>query len=81
MVSTSGPPITTPSTGAPAVTKLHRPIGRTRSCGSNNRLMYAIAAGPVAEPATADIRRKKTIDGALHAKTVANAKRPEKASP
>ena len=81
MDSTKGAPNTTPSTGAPAVTKLHKPSGRTRSLGSNNRLMYAIAAGPVAEPAVADNKRNTTIEVAFHAKTVSPANTPAKNRP
>ena len=71
-----GPPMTTPNTGAPAVTKLQSPSGRTRSFGSNNLLTYAIAAGPVAEPAVADNSLNTTIEMAFHANTVMPAKRP-----
>ena len=72
--STSGPPRTTPSTGEPAVTKLHHPSAVNRSSASNMRLIWAIAAGAVADPKPADNVRNRMSDPASHAKAVAMAK-------
>ena len=79
--STSGTPATTPMTGAPAVTKLHMPSGRTRSCGSYMRFVNAIADGPVAEPHAAERVRNKINIGALGAKAVRPAKIPAPSRP
>ena len=80
-VATSGTPATTPSTGAPAVTKLHTPRGRTRSCGSNKRFVNAIADGPVAEPQAADRVRKAMSSGAFGASAASPAKIPAPSRP
>ncbi len=80
-ISTSGVPATTPMTGAPAVTKPQYPSGRTRSSARNILLMYAIAAGPVAEPAAADNVRNTISEGAFHAKALSNANTPAKNNP
>ena len=79
--ATSGTPATTPITGAPAVTKLQYPNGLTLSLGSNMRLIYAIAAGPSAEPPAAESVRKIIIDVAFHANAVLRAKIPATNNP
>ena len=80
-ISTSGVPATTPSTGAPAVTKLQYPSGLTRSSARNIRLIYAIAEGPVAAPAAADNVRNTISETAFHAKPLINEKIPAKSKP
>ncbi len=80
-VLTSGTPATTPSTGAPAVTKLHTPSGRTRSCGSNILLVNAIAEGPVAEPQAAESVRSTMSAGAFGANAARPAKIPAPSRP
>ena len=79
--STRGAPKTTPNTGAPAVVKLQNDSGITLSWGSNKRLIYAIAAGPVADPALADKIRNVIIDAAFHATAVKIPKKPANKSP
>jgi hypothetical protein len=76
-----GPPITTPSTGAPALTKLVNPRARTRSSASNMRLIIAIADGPVAEPNAADSVRKRIIVSGFHAIAVRSANTPAPSRP
>jgi len=55
---TTGPPATTPMTGAPAPTIDHHPIACARWLDENVRLMIASDAGPSAAPMAAPIERQ-----------------------
>ena len=80
-LETSGTPATTPSTGAPAVTKLHTPSGRTRSCGSKRRLVNAMPAGPIAEPHAAESVRSTMSEIAFGASAARPANTPAPSRP
>jgi hypothetical protein len=81
MASTSGPPATSPSTGAPAPTSDHHPIALTRSSSGNARMINAIDAGPVAAPGMAPSVRIAMSDEPFQARAVRNVATVKPARP
>ena len=71
---TTGPPATTPITGAPAPTIDHQPIAWARWFDENVRLMIASDAGPSAAPIAAPIERQAMNVAAFGASAVRPAK-------
>ena len=67
---TTGPPATTPITGAPAPTIDHQPIACARWFDENVRLMIASDAGPSAAPMAAPIDRHAIKTAAFGANAV-----------
>ncbi len=68
--STTGPPATSPMTGAPAPTNDHHPIALTRSSSGNACMISAIDAGPIAAPGSDPIVRIAMSEGPFHANAV-----------
>ena len=78
---TTGPPATTPKTGAPAPTNDHHPMARTRSRAGNESIRMAMLVGPAAAPTQPPTMRKVMRLAAFHETAMSTAATASAAKP